>query len=447
MKSRATLVLTAAALVQTALLILALAVLVQRLRDVRADLTRQETGQRNLLHQLVDTERAMYRTSILLRDYVLAPREEQSAVHVELSDVLHDLATHPITGTSVKSPGLRTAVQHAEATRQEFVARARALAALDEPGRRALGQHFLPRQLAPLREQFSAAAREMDTLVRSLGDDRNRDMAESLQGIQTWIVRILSGAAAVGLLLAGFGLVRVRHYERERMVHLRHLEQAEEDLRGLSQKLVESQETERKRISRELHDEVGQNLTALRVQLGQIQPDGRDSRANLAQATELADRCLRTVREIARGLRPAMLDDLGLGPALQWLGRDFSRNSALDVDVQVEGELSGLDESQRTCLYRVVQESLTNCAKHSGAASARVVLHESPAEIILTVQDRGHGFAPVPRGGIGLLGMRERVEELEGELAVVSSPQAGTLIRATLPKTRRGKNDSHTARR
>lgn len=217
---------------------------------------------------------------------------------------------------------------------------------------------------------------------------------------------------------------------------MKHLEEVEEGLRALSQRLVESQELERKKLSRELHDEVGQILTALRVQMGQIEPAGEASAAHLQQASALADRSLRSVREMARGLRPAMLDDLGLGPAVNWLCRDVSRNTSLDVSVQLEGEFSGLTESQRTCLYRVVQEALTNCVKHAGATTARVLLHDSPRDVVLTIQDSGIGFAAGSSGGIGLLGMRERVEELEGEFAVVSSPGSGTVIRAILPKVR-----------
>ena len=103
----------------------------------------------------------------------------------------------------------------------------------------------------------------------------------------------------------------------------------------------------------------------------------------------------------------------------------------------MEGTLDELDEAQRTCLYRVVQESLTNCTKHSGAASVRVMLHDSPDEVILTIQDHGAGFTPGQTVGTGLLGMRERVEELSGEFIVVSAPQTGTLIRAILPKEKK----------
>ena len=329
---------------------------------------------------------------------------------------------------------MRAQLDTIDATRAEYLSRARVVATWQEQDRRRLGRQFLTQQLAPMRLKFTSTAREINDLTRSLRETRNRAMADSIDGIQALVVRTLIGAAVFGLALSGVAGHRFRDYERDRDTHMRHVEQAEDRLRSLSQRLVEAQELERKNLSRELHDEVGQTLTALRVQLGQIEPAGEASVSHLVQASGLADRSLRSIRDLARGLRPAMLDDLGLGPAITWLGRDFSKNTALEVDVQIEGELVGLSEPLRTCSYRIVQEALTNCVKHAGATSARVLLHESPTELVLTVQDNGAGFAVERSGGIGLLGMRERVGELNGEFTVVSSPGAGTLVRAILPK-------------
>jgi signal transduction histidine kinase len=132
-----------------------------------------------------------------------------------------------------------------------------------------------------------------------------------------------------------------------------------------------------------------------------------------------------------------MLDDLGLVPALNWLGRDFSRNTDLDVTVSVEGAFPHLDEPTRTCVFRVVQEALTNCVKHARVSSASVKLHGRRDEVEVEIRDRGLGFVPGHARGTGLLGMRERVEELNGKFEVESSPGKGTLIRAKLPAVRK----------
>lgn len=435
MRTRASFILSVLAVIQVVLLGISLGFLVLKLSQIRADLGRLGREEQLFLNQLADAESDLYRTSILLRDIILLDGSEQERAEEELLDLVTQIEDRALRIPSWASPEVRQRLKAVELDRQEYVARARTVTAWQEDYLKKRGPRYLA-QLSPMRERFVATAREIAALVGSLRQIRNRSMADSIDEIQALVIQILSAAAVFGLVLALVATWRFRHFEKERDIHMENLQTAEEGLRALSQRLVESQELERKKLSRELHDEVGQILTAMRVQLGQIEPASEASRAHLNRVADLADRSLRTVREMARGLRPAMLDDLGLAPALKWLGRDFSKNTVLDVDVRIEGELAGLNDPTRTCLYRVVQEALTNCVKHSGATSVRVMLHESPSEVVLTVQDSGSGFASGHTGGIGLLGMRERVEELSGEFAVVSSPGAGTIIRANLPKKR-----------
>jgi signal transduction histidine kinase len=422
------------ALVQVLLLGFSLGFLVLKLRTIRSDLTRLEREEQGFLNQLGESEGDLYRTAILLRDNIILDGPPQQRARQELTDLLDKMSDRSVEGPPWLSPEMRKAMKAVGTAKHEYLMGARTVISWKEEDRHKLGPQFLVRQLAPMREKFVETARESAGLVRSLRRDRNVATVQSIDGLQTQAIRILGGAAVLGLCLFAFAVWRFNRYEKERDVHMRNLHQAEEGLRALSLRLVESQELERKIVSRELHDEVGQILTALRVQIGQIEPAGAESKSHLSQASELAERSLRSVREMARGLRPAMLDDLGLAPALKWLGRDVSKNSVLDVDVRIEGEFAGLDEQRRTCLYRVVQEALTNCVKHSGAMSARVLLHENPGEVVLTVEDGGVGFTSTNGSGIGLLGMRERVEELGGEFAVVSSPGSGTVVRANLPK-------------
>ncbi|MEO8026015.1 MAG: sensor histidine kinase [Bryobacteraceae bacterium] len=435
MRTRAGLVLSMVALAQVILLGSTLGSLVLKLRDIQANLVRLGNEEQRFLNQLNDAESDLYKTSILLRDNIILDGLEQERARNELKVLLDRTSVQSLESPAWLSPDERRQVETVESTRREYLSRAQTVLAWKEKDRRNLGPLFLSHQLAPMREQFATTARDIVDLVRSLRHSRNQAMADSVEGIQILMIRILVGSVLLGLLLASVAVWRFRAYERERDVHIEQLTKAEGGLRNLSQRLLESQEHERKRLSRELHDEVGQLLTALRVQVGQIESSA-ESRKHVELAAELADRSLRSVREMARGLRPSMLDDLGLVPAVKWLGRDVSKNTDLDVEVEAEGEFLDLDESRRTCIYRVVQEALTNCVKHARSPSARVLLHESPHELVLTVQDKGVGFKPGPSRGVGLLGMRERVEELGGEFAVVSSPGVGTLIRANLPKAR-----------
>ncbi|MEO5926416.1 MAG: sensor histidine kinase [Bryobacteraceae bacterium] len=433
MKTRASLVLSAVAAAQIVLLGASLAFLIPRFRETRADLIRLGREEQTFLSQLADAEGDIYRTSILVRDNTILEGKELEQARQELLDLLGKISGHPLGAPAWISPEIRAQLESVESIRREYLERAHTVLAWHNQDRRVLGPQYLLRQLVPTREKFMVEERKIAALARAIRESHDQDMAGSIQAVERLTTQIVAGAALLGLALAAVAVWRFRQFEKERDAHLAHLQQVEDDLRALSQRLVTSQELERKKLSRDLHDEVGQILTALRVQLGQVEPSA-GSAANLTQASELADRSLRTVRELARILRPAMLDDLGLAPALNWLGRDFSKNRDLDVDVKIKGEFTELDEATRTCIFRIVQEALTNCIKHSGSSGARVVLYESPVDVVVTVQDDGRGFTKGPARGIGLLGMRERVEELEGEFTVTSSPGSGALIRAKLPK-------------
>ena len=142
---------------------------------------------------------------------------------------------------------------------------------------------------------------------------------------------------------------------------------------------------------------------------------------------------MRMVRDLAVGLRPSLLDDLGLGPALQAQVRDFNRRWGGQATLEMVGATGDLDEVQRTCLYRLVQEGLTNCARHARAKVVRIGLVAEKEGIVLTMADDGVGFDPARRRGFGLIGMEERVRELGGRLVVDSAPGEGTRLRAELP--------------
>ena len=435
MRKRSSLVLTSIVLIQIALLGVASGFLILKLQQIHTALTEFGHEEDSFLRELADAESDLYRTSLLLRDDLALEGAEQVRARAELVDLLTQISKHPVYRPNWISPDMRLELDTLESLRRDYVDRARIVTAWPEQRRKLLGIGYLSSELVPARENFVAAERKIGGLVRSLSDEHDRATAESIERIESLVYRIVSGAVVLSLAFFALAIWRFRRYENESESHLLRLQQAEADLRNLSHRLVLSQEIERKKLSRDLHDEVGQLLTALRVQLGQIEPSGASLKTHWELASDLADRSLRTVRNMARGLRPAMLDDLGLAPALQWLGREFSKNTPLNVDVQVEGDAPGLNEQARTSFFRVAQEALTNCVKHSGSAGARVLLRESPTEVVLSVEDNGKGFKPGPSSGIGLLGMRERIEELGGEFTVIAAPGAGALIRAKLPKT------------
>jgi signal transduction histidine kinase len=202
---------------------------------------------------------------------------------------------------------------------------------------------------------------------------------------------------------------------------------------------VTAQEEERKRLSRELHDEVGQTLTALRMEIAKAEKTRLSSEdrfsAHLAEAKHLIDTLINTVRDLSMGLRPSMLDDLGLGPALKWQAQDFTRRYGVMVSVALEGDVDRLAEPHRTCVYRVVQEALTNCARHAKASQIGVSLRRGDKMLRLLIQDDGVGLSDSAgkTNGFGLLGVGERVKELRGTALVHSTNGAGTTLSIEIP--------------
>lgn len=434
MRSMASIVLSTVALAQLLLLGASAGLLVYRLRSIQAEVSRLGNEEEAFQERVTSVERSLYRLSILLRDSLLAESEEQDATTRELAAEVNDALGAPLHPPASAPADLRQRLSAIEAARQDYLNRAQVVVAWTPQERRTFARRYLAKELVPARTRFSTAVRDIPSVVKALREARNKTATDSLATVQYLVVQVLAGAAVLSLAVAILAVWRFRQYEGERDAQLKRLMAAEEGLRALSQRLVETQEQERKSLSRELHDEVGQVLTALRVQLGQAASVAPNE--HVSQASRLAERSLQTVRQMARGLRPAMLDDLGLGPALKWLARDFANNVDLEIDVELEGEFVGLDEPRRTCVYRVVQEALTNCAKHAQASKVRIVLHESPNELVLTVQDNGKGASPDKNDGIGLLGMRERIEEFGGEFSIVTAPGAGMLVRANLPTAR-----------
>jgi signal transduction histidine kinase len=210
-----------------------------------------------------------------------------------------------------------------------------------------------------------------------------------------------------------------------------------QEIARLSARLVAAQEDERRAISRELHDEVGQTLGAVLVDAAnlanRIPADDKVSHGYLDNIRALADTSVNSIRNIALLLRPSMLDDLGLIPALEWQAREVSRRSGVKVKVTAENVSDSLPDAVRTCIYRLVQEALNNVSRHSGAKSALVSVQQTEGSLVLTVKDDGSGFEPDQTRGLGLLGMEERVKQLGGRLEIESQPGHGTLLRATLP--------------
>ena len=223
--------------------------------------------------------------------------------------------------------------------------------------------------------------------------------------------------------------------------------ETERRFRRISRGVLRVQEEERAKISRDLHDGIGQSLTALKIQLELMEQEAGKAQPALAPrigaARELAESCLSEVREMARLLRPQMLDDLGLEPTLRWLARTVEERTGVAVALDLAlGD--SVDPDAETLVFRLVQEALTNIVKHAGVRHARVRVKAAAGSILLAVEDEGAGFdaASVLAGteeekGFGVRAMRDRVQSFNGRFQIESSP-GRTVLEAEIPLEPRG---------
>jgi signal transduction histidine kinase len=307
--------------------------------------------------------------------------------------------------------------------------------------RRSSGYAFLRDELFPRRQSMLAIADQIADINEQQLNAGNDEVVGLLLRFQRRLVVSLVAALALGLALAALCMVRILKLEAQ--VHTRYEEAADArgELKGLSARLVEAQETERRAISRELHDEVGQSLSAVLIELRNLSAGlATKSKEHLTERVEtiksLVEGTIRVVRNMALLLRPSMLDDLGLVPAVEWYAREMSRRGEIEVEVHEENVSEELPDPVKLCVYRMVQEALNNASRHAAAKNARVELKQTSDAIRVKITDDGRGFDPRRTRGMGLLGMEERVKRLGGTIQVDSQPGAGTTVHAELPLNR-----------
>jgi PAS domain S-box-containing protein len=223
----------------------------------------------------------------------------------------------------------------------------------------------------------------------------------------------------------------VRHAQRE----------SREQLRALAARLEEVREQDRKVMAREIHDELGQALTALRMDLAWLHSrldSGTNPLAEKARVMErLVDQTIDKVRHLASRLRPAVLDDLGLVPALEWEAGELVRRTGIQCELDLPSGHIQLDDRLATTVFRILQEALTNVARHAAATKVRIHLRCNPGEVALEVRDNGRGITDqeiAGRGSLGLLGMRERALACEGEFGIRALPAGGTAVTICIPR-------------
>jgi signal transduction histidine kinase len=310
---------------------------------------------------------------------------------------------------------------------------------VDVPNEKKL--EFLQREIVPRRGQLYNAMLDLAAADQQKLEEGERDFGAARRRSGLRLTTMLAIGVLLGVLVAGASIRHAESLESQAKRHYRDVEHAKQELQQLSARLLEVEEEGRRKLSRELHDEIGQTLALLQIEishaLGAVQVPA--ARRRLERAHELAEQTVQTVRNISLLLRPALLDDLGLVPALQFQLEDFLRRNPIACEFVEECVADRLPDMAKTCAYRVVQEALHNCEKHSAATKVKVVVRQLPDALWAEVEDNGSGFSsdeqgmPIRNTGLGMLGMRERAAIAGGTLVVASAPGRGTRITLRIP--------------
>ncbi len=403
-----------------------------RTRDVsRASAAlRKESRDRDALMDQLRND--TYRSATLVRDYMLERDEVLAASQKAELQQLRSRVEQALGRYAGNAPqNEKDAVQSLHQQAESYWNSLAPALDWNRAARHQRGEAFLRNTIIPGRDEVVQFAKQVNALNERVLDAGEEQIQDVQARFQSRVRAFSTLALALGGILA---FVVVRHARRlgvEAATRFNEVLAAREDLRQLSDRLVTIQEEERRNLSRELHDDLGQAMSAIVIELAKLDSlrSGPEIRLDgLTSLRQLAEENVAKVRNMALLLRPAMLDELGLVPALRWHAREVARRTGLKVKMIADELHDDLPDSNRTCIYRVVQEALNNCVKHSKAKEVRVVIHRNGEGLSISVQDDGVGFDAAHNKGLGLLGMMERVSGLGGRFHIESQPGRGTTL-------------------
>jgi signal transduction histidine kinase len=294
-------------------------------------------------------------------------------------------------------------------------------------------QNVLISRMKPLYEQHAAA---VDEIVDVASHESREGEILAAQEVRRYTVMMAAVGLAV-LFIGGFLSFTIAHGISRQTEELK---TSFENLRALGARLENIREEERKRVAREIHDQLGQSLTAIKLDVKSLiheVPEVLEKNPEKARSIlTLVDETIQSVRRIATELRPRMLDDLGLVATFEWAGEEFGARTGITCRLDVPSEDIVVDPERATAIFRIFQEALTNIARHSDANEVRARLAAEGAHLTLEVYDNGKGISQetLRKGSLGILGMRERATLLGGDLSIMCPPGQGTEVRVRIPQ-------------
>ena len=303
---------------------------------------------------------------------------------------------------------------------------------------------FVEQEVSPRRSALHSALRALIVTGQNELQRREREISQTRQQSGQRLILVLGLCGVLALAVVRFSIVHFRFAGEGQRTAIRGPGSSPPGGAGNSRRgWWRSRKSCAKRLARELHDEIGQSLAILQIEISNLltlHPDRLpDARPKLIRARELAEQAVQSIRGMSLLLRPPLLDDLGLVPALEWLLEDFMRRSGVPCEFKATLINDQFPDPVKTCVYRVVQEAVLNCEKHASPNRVKVSVAQSGGEVTAEVEDNGRGFpvdltvAPSRQRGLGIVGMRERAARLGGTLVIDSAPGKGCRLRLSVP--------------
>jgi signal transduction histidine kinase len=409
-------------------------------------ITIQLTGLRKLQSEMVDRNR---KDSLQL----LRVQNDLNSIALAMRDMLDTTEPYPLTAWTAQferihqdlDTGLKLEESLAGANRTPeqrlFLSRAVAqfwhavnrMFGLAQNGKDAEAREQIRLSLQARQQALSTAVSRLLVGNNEGEEQAAARIAQIYDGVQRQLYIFLA-ATLIAIVLTSLYLIRSNRQIFARLAEL------SEQRSDLAQKLISTQESALRHISRELHDEFGQVLTAIGSMLGRAgkhAPEGSPLRDDLKEVQEIAQSTLNNIRTLSQALHPVLLDEAGLESTLDWYIPTVGRQTGLALHYEKTGQSFPVETSAGVHIYRVLQEALNNVSRHSGATDAWIWLRFSPDSLELEVEDHGTGFvAEKMQRGIGLVAMRERAELIGGTLAISPRPQGGTKVRLQIPRVK-----------